>query len=122
MRQLAAAGLVLAGLIHLLPLSGLLGADALQRLYGVAVDDPDLVLLLRHRALLFGLLGAGLVAAAFRPAWQRAAVVAGLVSVIGFLVLAWLQGGYGAAIARVVWADVVALAGLLVAAVHVTRR
>ena len=59
--------LLVAGVIHLLPLPGALGAGALARLYGLepaALADPNLALLLRHRAVLFGVVGALLVAAA----------------------------------------------------------
>ena len=114
MRYLIAASLLVAAIIHLLPLVGVLGAERLSTLYGIAVQEPNLVLLMRHRAVLFGLLGVFLAIAAFRPAWRSAAFVAGLVSVVSFLALAWSGGGYNAAIDRVVIADVVALACLLV--------
>lgn len=113
LRHLPMLALLLAGAIHLLPLSGVLGADALQRLYGIAVEGPDLTLLLRHRAVLFGLLGGFLVAAAFRPVWRTAGLLAGLASVLAFLLLAWLEPGWGPAIRRVVVADLVVLAALL---------
>lgn len=109
--------LVIVGVIHLLPLSGVLGGPRLAALYGIAVDGPDLAILMRHRAVLFGLLGVFLVVAAFRPAWQPATLVAGFVSVVSFLWLAWATGGYNAQLARVVTADLVALACLVVAAV-----
>lgn len=114
MRHLPMIALLIAGAIHLLPLSGVMGATALERLYGVAVDSPDLAVLLRHRAVLFGLLGAFLVVAAFRPAWRLAGLLAGLASVLAFLLLAWLEPGWGEAIRRVVVADLVALGALLV--------
>ncbi|MFM7627473.1 MAG: phosphopantetheine adenylyltransferase [Gammaproteobacteria bacterium] len=117
MRHLISAMLVIVGVIHLLPLSGVLGGPRLAALYGIAVDGPDLAILMRHRAVLFGLLGVFLVVAAFRPAWQPAALVAGFVSVVSFLWLAWATGGYNAQLARVVTADLVALACLVVAAV-----
>ena len=110
---LSAAVLVLVAVIHLLPLPGVLGADTLARLYGIPVEGGDLALLLRHRAVLFGLLGAGLVAAVFLPAWRPAAYVAAFVSVVSFLVLAALEAPANAAITRVLIADGVAL-GLLV--------
>lgn len=116
-RRLVAAGLLLAALIHLLPLSGVLGAAQLAQLYGIEVDGPDLAILLRHRAVLFGLLGSFLAIAAFRPAWQPTALAAGLASVLSFLALALAESGYNAALARVVMADLIVLAGLLVAAV-----
>lgn len=113
MRHLPMLALLIAGAIHLLPLSGVIGAAALERLYGVAVDSPDLALLLRHRAVLFGLLGGFLVVAAFRSAWRLAGLLAGLASVLAFLLLAWLEPGWGEAIRRVVIADLVALVALL---------
>ncbi len=124
MRHLIAAMLVIVGIIHLLPLSGVLGAAQLTALYGLDFGDPDLAVLMRHRAVLFGLLGAFLLVAAFRPRWQPAALVAGFVSVLSFLVIAWSTGGYNAAVARVVTADLVALACLVVAtvAIAINRR
>ena len=109
-----ALGLALAGAIHLLPLPGLLGAAMLERLYGVAIEDPAVVLLLRHRALLFGLLGVGLVVAIARRAWRGPMLVAGLISAGGFLLLAWPLE-LGAALQRVVIADVIALLALSIA-------
>jgi hypothetical protein len=116
MRRIVAVSLLIAGIIHLLPLPGVLGAAQLERLYGLPFGQPDLLILMRHRALLFGLLGGLLVAAAFRPALQPLAIAAGLASACAFLVLAWSTGGYGDAVARVVWADVVAIGCLLLAA------
>lgn len=113
--HLVRAGLLVAALIHLLPLAGVLGADRLQALYGIPVDGPDLAILLRHRAVLFGLLGAFLVLAAFRPALQGLALLAGFASVLSFLALAWATPGHNAALARVVVADLVALAALVLA-------
>lgn len=120
MRYLVSAMLVIVGVIHLLPLSGMLGSERLATLYGLRFDEPNLEILMRHRAVLFGLLGAMFIFAAFRPAWQTAAYVAGLVSVGSFLYLAWSVGGYNQQVARVFLADVVALACLVVGgAAHV---
>jgi hypothetical protein len=117
MRYLTSGSLLLAAIIHLLPLAGVLGHERLATLYGIDAADPNLSILLRHRAVLFGLLGAFLLVAAFRPGWQAAAFVAGLVSVVSFLLLAWSTGGYNALIGRVVAADLVALVALLAGAV-----
>ena len=113
MRLLISASLVVAAVIHLLPLAGVLGAERLAGLYGLSFDEPNLQILMRHRAVLFGLLGAFLLLAAFRPALQGLALAAGLVSVVAFLLLAWSVGGANAQIGRVVLADWVALACLL---------
>eukprot|EP01036_Dinobryon_divergens_P058452 gene58452-biopygen48509 len=69
---------------------------------------------MRHRAVLFGLLGAFFCYAAFRPQQQALALVAGFVSVASFLLLAWTVGGSNAQLARVFAADLLALALLLV--------
>lgn len=116
MKHVVSAMLLIVGVIHLLPLAGVLGAAKLHALYGVAVQETNLEILLRHRAVLFGLLGAFMVAAAFLPGLQLAALLMGAVSVGAFLVLAWAVGGYNDALARVVAADVIAAACLVVAA------
>ena len=107
--------LIVAGIIHLLPLSGVLGAERLALLYGLSFQEPNLLLLMRSRALLFGLLGAFMIYAALRPALQPLALFGGLVSVLGFLLLAWSGPGYNEALRRVLIADWLALGCLLVA-------
>ena len=121
MRYLISAMLIMVGIIHLLPLSGVLGAERLSALYGMAFNDPNLAILMRHRAVLFGLLGLFFIAAAFKPIWQPLAFVAGFISVISFLWLAWSVGGYNAQIGRVVIADIVALGCLMVGGIGYFR-
>lgn len=111
--RVVTAMLLVVAVIHLLPLSGVLGAERLQALYGIPVGEPNLAILMRHRAILFGLLGSFLVYAAFRPAVQAAAFGAGFVSVLSFLTLAWSTGGYNDLVARIVAADIVALVSLI---------
>jgi len=117
MRYVVAAMLVIVGVIHLLPLAGVLGAERLTALYGVSLSDPNLVILMRHRAVLFGLLGLFLIFATLRRSMQPAAFVAGFVSVLSFLFLAGSVGGYNAQIGRVFVADIVALVCLLIGVV-----
>ena len=108
MSILIAAALLALGLIHLLPAIGMLSAARVAGLYGIAVDEPNLELLMRHRAVLFAWLGGFCVAAAFQPRWQGAALLAAGISVLSFLVLAWSIGGLNAALLRVVRVDAVA--------------
>lgn len=89
MRYLVSAMLVVVAVIHLLPLSGVLGSERLAALYGLSFNEPNLAILMRHRAVLFGLLGLFLLFAAFRPPFQTIAFMAGFVSVVSFL---WLLG------------------------------
>lgn len=121
MRLIVPAALLLVALIHVLPLAGVLGAAKLSSLYGLSVQDPNLEILMRHRAVLFGLLAAFLAYAAFHRPLHGLALVAGGVSVVSFLVLAAMVGSYNTAISTVVKADVAGLVLLGVAAgVHLS--
>lgn len=114
MRHFIAATLLAGGLIHLLPLVGVLGTERLATLYGVPVQDPNSAILMRHRAVLFGLIGGLMVLAIFKPALQPVAFGVGLLSVSSFLYLAWSVGHYNAQLSRIVAVDLLAL-GVLVA-------
>jgi hypothetical protein len=117
MKYLVSAMLVLVGIIHLLPLSGAVGSERLASLYGLQFNEPNLEILMRHRAVLFGLLGTFMVFAAFKPAYQTVAFIGGFISVASFLYLAWTVGGYNEQVGRVFVADVVALGCLIVGGV-----
>lgn len=117
MKYLIAAMLGVVGIIHLLPLGGVLGSERLASLYGFQVNDPNLEILMRHRAVLFGVLGGFMVFAAFKPAYQTIAFLGGFISVLSFLWLAWSVGRYNEHVARVFVADVAALACLVVGSV-----
>lgn len=108
--------LVVAG-IHLVPVSGFFGRERLTALYGIAIDSPDLDILMRHRAVLFGILGAFFAYAAFEPALQPVAFVAASVSIASFFYLAVAVGEYGAAIRKIVIGDVIAAIALVGAVV-----
>ncbi len=101
--------LIVPAVIHLLPVPGVLGRSRLTALYGLPFDDPNLLILMQHRAVLFGLLGVFLLIAAFRPELQVMAIAAGLISAVSFIVIALAGGGYNEAIQRVLVADVVAI-------------
>ncbi|MEO0997909.1 MAG: phosphopantetheine adenylyltransferase [Pseudomonadota bacterium] len=116
------ANLLLAAVavVHLLPLAGVAGVERLAALYGIRVDDAGLELLLRHRAVLFGVIGGVLLAGVWRPEYRTLACAVGLVSVVSFLLLAAMSGGLNDALRRVVVVDVVA-AVALVAVVAIDR-
>ncbi len=123
MEKVVTGLLVLVGIIHLLPVSGLLGVERIAALYGVSLGEPNLEILMRHRAVLFGLLGVFLIYAAFQPPLQSLAIIAGLVSVVSFIAIAWSVGGYNDSVRKVVIADIIAVVALVVAgAIHVVSR
>ena len=108
------SGLMLVvAVIHLLPIAGFLGVDRLASLYGIEIADGNLEILMRHRAVLFGILGAFFAYAAFTPALQPLAFLAAFVSLASFFFLSLSVGDFSDAIRKVVVADVVASVCLL---------
>ncbi len=120
MKKIIAAMLIITAIIHLLPVSGVLGAERLAALYDLSFQEPNLAILMRHRAVMFGLLGLFLIYAAFRPALQPLAFIAGLISAVSFVLVAWLVGGYNDAIDRIIMGDLIAIGCLLVAVILFT--
>jgi hypothetical protein len=106
-----------------IPLIGVVSAAKVSSLYGIEVQDPNLEILLRHRAVLFGLLAVFLAYAAFHRHLHSLALTAAWVSVVAFLVLATTVGNYNAALSTIVKADLLALALLIIATmVHMLQR
>lgn len=116
MQRVVVAILILVGIVNLLPAIGVLSPARLASLYGIAAPAGDLEILLRHRAVLFAIVGGLLIAAAFHAPLRWAAIVAGLVSMLSFVVIAWLVGEPNTALRRVVLVDIVASAALAIAA------
>ncbi|MEO6605468.1 MAG: hypothetical protein ABIN55_07625 [Aeromicrobium sp.] len=104
-----------SAIIHLLPLVGALGPSQVARLYDVKVEGPDLTVLLVHRAILFGLLGAALFGAIFCESVRPYVIGGVLVSDVAFLAIAGLNSGINASMKRVVRADVISIVLLVVA-------
>ena len=113
----ALTGLLLfAAAVHLPPVIGVLSRGRLEKLYGIAIADPDTEILMRHRAVMFGLLGGLLLAAACAPPLQPAAIAAGVVNDASYIVLCRQVGGYNANVGRVMRVDIAGLIALLAAA------
>lgn len=107
--------LAAVGLMNLYPIIGVLSADALTNLYGVTILDNDLLILMRHRAVMLGIIGIFMVIAAFRPNLQSAAIIAGLTSMMAFVGLTLAAGDFGDSVNKVMLADVVGSLALIVA-------
>ena len=109
------AVLILVGLVNLAPIVGVLSQTHLFRLYGVAIENQDLLLMMRHRAVLLGLVGATMVAAAWLPGLRTAACMLGLVSMISFVVLVLGSGGVSAPLLKIAVIDGLAIVVLVLA-------
>lgn len=112
-----AVGLIFAlvGLLNAYPAIGMLGAKQLRGLYGLRFEDPNLLTLMQHRAVLLGLIGLFLIVAAFRRELQPAGFVLGFASMLSFVVFARLQDEPSRFISKVAMADIAGSALLLMA-------
>jgi hypothetical protein len=109
--------LVVVGLINFLPVVGVISVHKLETAYSVAITGNDLAILMRHRALMFGIFGAFILYAAFNPLYQPAAMVIGGASMVGFAILVFATGGYNEAIGKVFVVDIVGIVFLVAAVI-----
>jgi len=111
------AGLIIAAIINLLPLVGVLSREQLEKLYALPITDPNLEVLMRHRAVLFGIVGGLLITSVFQAEWQTPAIIAGLLSMISFIVLTVMVEGYTGVNRPIIIADVIGIVALCVVCV-----
>ncbi|PCI75047.1 MAG: phosphopantetheine adenylyltransferase [SAR86 cluster bacterium] len=96
---------LLAAAINLAPAIGVYSNDILGLLYGVEIPSSELSLLLRHRAVLFALVGGLLLTAAFQSHLRTQAGIAGLISMLSFVVLFIVTGADNESLLRVALID-----------------
>jgi uncharacterized membrane protein len=112
----AAAIYAAVGLVHLLPGLAFFAPTMITRLYGSGADGAVL-LMLRHRAALLGVVGIVLVIAAALPSWRPAATLVGALSMASYFTL-WLgAGAFRKPLQKIALVDAVALPALLAALV-----
>lgn len=113
--------LLIAALIHLAPVSGITGTEALHRLYGIELTDSSTVMLMRHRAVLFALVGLPLLIGLFQKSWRLPSLCGALISLGMFLGLATTLPDLNPALARAVKIDIVLIV-LIIPALWLCRR
>ena len=121
MKKICTVLLVGAGLLNIYPLIGVLSADHLTDLYGSNFESPDMQTLMRHRAVMLGLIGGLMLFAAFRSSLQLLAATVGLVSMSSFVFLAYSSGEIGPEINKVAIADIVGAVAVAIVLVIVIR-
>ena len=117
MAKVIAVLLLIVGLINFAPVAGVISGARLAQAYNIELLGNDLVILMRHRALLFGIIGGFLLFSVYSPAYRPAAMVMAAISMLGFLLIVWQEGGYNAALRKVLWMDVLGIVCLGLAAV-----
>lgn len=109
--------LFIVGLINFLPIIGVLSLDKINQSYGLMLDDNNLAILLRHRALLFGLLGGFIFYSLFNPQHQIVAMVLAAISMLGYLYFFYSIGESNAALLKVAYVDIIGVVILGITAV-----
>lgn len=111
MEHLFRITLFIAGIINTLPSLLAFLPDKISTSYGIDVTDPNLELLLRHRAILFGIVGVFMMYSAIVKHFYTFATAAGLISMVSFIILYFLIGtGINTELRTVMIVDVVAAA------------
>ncbi|MGI5467398.1 hypothetical protein [Streptomyces sp. CA-132043] len=123
--RVATALLLLVGVVNLLPGFVAFAPSRITTAYGVTATGPDfadLSVLLRHRAVLLGLIGLALIYAAFTPSFRVPGITAGAISMGSFVLLTRSAPGLNHATMRVARIDIAAIMLLAVAAVLLWRH
>lgn len=113
MNTLAIVLICVAGLINFLPVMGALSRKRVEALYGITVEGGNFEILMRHRAVLFGIVGSLLIASAFDLSLRPAGYAAGFTAMLSFILIAGAVGHYNANLRRVAIVDIVGLVALL---------
>jgi hypothetical protein len=82
--------LFIAGLINLLPALLAFFPDKISKSYGIDVPNANYELLLRHRAILFGIIGGLMIFSAIVKKHYEIATTAGLIGMMSFIILYFL--------------------------------
>ena len=116
--KIAAVILFIVGVINLLPMIVFFDATRTAELYGLPIEGESLMILMRHRAVLLGLVGFALIAAAVKPEFRILAIALALISKFAFVFLTFTHSNYTAEVKQVALIDVGAIV-LLIAALIV---
>ena len=96
-------------LVHLVPMIAAIMPNQITKLYGIVPGDKTQIVLLQHRALLFGLVGAACALAAHNEAVRWPALIGAVVSMAAFIVMFLLHDPMGGALRKIVLVDLAAL-------------
>lgn len=106
--------LFIAGIINFVPSILSIIPDKIESSYGVRLDDSNLELLLRHRAVLFGIVGGIMIYSSFTKRYYSLALLIGFISMISFLILFMIvDGEINSELNKVLKADIVGLIFLI---------
>jgi len=106
-------GFLILTALHAQPALSALRPSVMTSLYGPAVVESGLGILLHHRAMGFALVALSCLTAAFVPAIRQPVLVLTGWSMIGFLIAYWIGGSPAGALQRIALADLVCIPVLM---------
>jgi hypothetical protein len=113
LNKIASIILFIVGIINILPIIVFFDAAQTVKLYGVPIQGESLLILMRHRGVLLGIVGIALIIAAFKPQFRILAITLALISKFAFIFLAFTSPDYTSEIRQVALIDVGAIVLLL---------
>lgn len=117
MTKLITVCLIIVGLINFVPVLALISVQKLEEAYSISLLSNDLIILMKHRALLFGILGGFILYSVFVPIHQGPAIIMAAISMIGYVVLMHQVGDYNGSLYKVLIIDYIGLAFLAIVVV-----
>lgn len=115
LNKLLTVCLLVVGIINFLPVIGALGIKNLESTYQVNIGSNDLLLLMQHRAILFGILGSFILASCIFPLYQPAAMLMAAISMLSYVALLHTLGITNHALLKVLYIDYVGIFFLILA-------
>jgi len=100
-------------IIHIIPALSALAPSRMAALYGIGTENKALMTLLQHRAVLFGLVAAACVFAAYNSAVRWPVLIATIISMASFIIIAVPRGQLSGSLAKIAYVDGI---GLIIAA------
>ena len=85
--------LFITGVINILPSLLAFLPNKISESYGIEIPNQNYELLLRHRAVLFGIIGGIMIFSAIRKSNYSMAVCIGIISMVSFVLLLKLTNG-----------------------------
>ena len=92
MELLFRIALFISGIINILPSLWAFLPDKISKSYGIEIPNSNYELLIRHRAILFGIIGGLMIYSALVKKHYELSTIAGLVSMTSFIILYFIIG------------------------------
>lgn len=105
--------LMVAALINFVPVVGVISGAQIEKMYAIDVSDPNVEILMRHRAVLFGLVGGVMIWGVFERDMFMPAAWIGLISMVSYLAITLISGPGNPSLRKVFRVDIVGIVAVL---------